>query len=551
MSKKSKNKNNKQAQGQRSLFFRDMTAERHFQTQMTKGLKLAQESKYSEALEILEPLEEKYPDRAELYEILGVIYFTNQEAAAAREAFVKALDLMPPEKRTGRGAGSASLVQFNLATSYMTSGYPLMAYETMQQVDCDNLQRGPASRLDPKTCREFSQLCDQNLTAMAEEEGLSREEFLAYGLLIEKALLALPRNQPEVARDLYIEASKLRPSEVQPYMGQSAAYTLNGQHDLAQQQLEYILDTLMPGDPAALNALIRLLVTQGKREEAESYGPKLAALPVPESAEDRIELAGAWAFLDKDQPVYDLIEPVLNSPELRQELVGPDKDEDSLSAYTEALALGVVAAAHLGKTGQAYDWFKRETEEDFTVETSLYFNLLQRTWLALEAGEEGPRPGGRFFYYDPQTLLTTAMLGNRSLYDLIRADLDGEVVEDDYQQVVNQHRQQFMEVLLYNVWAELDTENLPLLLDLVAALEMEQTGGPVPGEPVTLKRLAFGRAGNAFVRLAALAVLIRRGVVAQDEPQTIWLDGIQQTGTLEELAAIAFQGEEEEAESQL
>lgn len=554
MSKKSNNnkdKKKKSGQGQRSLFFRDLTAERHFQTQMAKALKLGQEKRYEAALEVLEPLEEKYPDRAALFELLGIVQFSLQDAEEAREAFTKALELDPPEKRTGRGLANAPLIQFNLASSYLMSGFPLLAYETMQKVDCANLDRIPDNRLDPKTCRELSQVCDRNVTTMAEEAGLSREQFLAYGLRLEKGYLVLPRNQPELARSYFLEAAQLRPEERQPYIGLSAAYTLEGQPEQARQQLEYILEKLAPGDLDALNALVRLLVGQGQPGEARQYGAQLAAQPLPASLEDRVKLAGAWAYLDEDRRIFELIEPILNSPQLRQELI--ESEEDSLDLFGEALLLGVVSAAHLGQAEQALRWLQQEAEEDLVGEENPFFDLLKQIWQALENNEVGPRPGERFYYYDPRTLLTTIMLGQQTLHEILKAGNQNQEadqsVESEYRRVLQEHRSQFMEVLVYDAWVQQDVPNLALSLDLIAEIESTQMDGGEQGEPETLRRLAFSRAGNVVLHLTALITLIRRGIVGENEPQTIWLGDRQATGTFTELADLASEWSQEQLES--
>ncbi len=546
---KNKNKNKKPGQGQRSLFFRDLTAERHFQTQMAKALKLGQDKRYGEALEVLEPLEDKFSDRADLVELLGIVQFGLLDFDAAREAFVKAMELEPLEKRTGLNLARGPLIQFNLASSYLMSGFPLMAYETMQQVDCANLDQVPDNRLDPKTCQEFKLVCNNNVTTMAEKEGVPLELYLEYGLRLEKGYLALPRNQPELARRYFEEASRLRPEATRPFTGLSAAYTLEGNHEQARQQLEYILEKLAPGNLDTLNSLVRLLVTQGQPEEALRYEAQLAAQPLPENLEDRLKLAGAWAYLEEDRRIFDLVELVLNSPELRQELIELEEDEESLELFGEALLLGVVAAAHLGQPEQALGWLHQEAEEDFVGEENSYYTLLRRTWLALEDHEAGPRPGDRFFYYDPRPLLATLLLGKPDLFEIIRVGQENQELENEYRQLLEKHRNQFIDVLLFDGWLEDDLPSLILSLDLIAGIESELVEGKENGgESETLRRLAFSRAGGPLLHLAALVILIRQGNIGENEPQTIWMGDRQETGTLPELSQRAVEWSKEKQE---
>ncbi|MBN9387838.1 MAG: hypothetical protein J0I20_07310 [Chloroflexi bacterium] len=550
MSKKDKNSKDKknkpgQGQGQRSIFFRDMTAERHFQSQMTKALKLGREKRFSDALEVLEPLREKYSDRADFFELLGVVEYSLEDFDEAREAFAKALEFEPLAKRTGHSRANGPLIQFNLASSYVMSGFPLMAYEAMLAIDCDKLDEIQGNRLDPKTCREFSQVCDQNVTTMAEKEGVPREQFLQYGLALEKGHLSLPRNQPVLARVFFQEAAQVRPDSPEPYMGLSAAYTLEGQSEQARQQLEYILEKINPSDLNALNALVRALVTHGLADEARRYAAQLDALPLPEDLEDRVSLAGTWAYLEDDRHIFDLVEPLLNNSELRTRLV----DLDDADRFGEALLLGVVAAAHLEKAGQAKRWLEEEAEDYLVVKGDPSYALLQRTWEALEHHEVGPRPGERFFYYHPQPLLTTAMLGRENLFELLKEGLDEQTAENEFGGLLDKYRALFKEVLLCDAWLEEDVQKLSLTLDVIAELETREKGQAEPdGDSETLRRFAFTRAGSPILHLTALAALIRRGALTEDAPQTIWLGETQATGTLNELTGQAIQWSQEQTQ---
>jgi tetratricopeptide (TPR) repeat protein len=388
---------------------------------------------------------------------------------------------------------------------------------------------------------------------MAEEAGLPRDQFLAYGLALEKGHLALSRNQPELARQYFHEAIRLQPTESQPYVGLSSAYTLEGQPDEARQQLEYVLENLTPGDPATLNSLLRLLVVQGKTGEARSYREQLAALPRPELLENRVELAGAWAYLDEDRPIFELIEPILNSPQEWKELLEMEQEgnDDTLA---EALLLGVVSAAHLDRVEQAISWLEKAAEEALLPEDDSSVALLMRLWQALENDEAGPRPGGRFFYYNPTIFLQMVLLGQSNLADLIRVAKQGEELSAETENLLRwmeEHSDQFLDALLFNVWIDNDLTSIAASLDLIAQIESEQPENEQPpqaetGRSETLERLAFSRSGGVLLHLTALATLIRRGVIAEDAPVTIWLGDRQQTGTLNELAEVVSEESSEE-----
>jgi hypothetical protein len=218
------------------------------------------------------------------------------------------------------------------------------------------------------------------------------------------------------------------------------------------------------------------------------------------------------------------------------------------------LLLGVVSAAHLDHVEQAISWLEKAAEEALLPEDDSSVALLMRLWQALENDEAGPRPGGRFFYYNPTIFLQMVLLGQSNLADLIRVAKQGEESSAETENLLRwmeEHSDQFLDALLFNVWIDNDLTSIAASLDLIAQIESEQPENEQPpqaetGRSETLERLAFSRSGGVLLHLTALATLIRRGVIAEDAPVTIWLGDRQQTGTLNELAEVVSEESSEE-----
>src|SRR5438045_736406 len=131
MPKKNKPKDNhkpRRLSRQINLQFEDKTAERFLGGQLSRAEKQYEAGRYDEALQILEPLAERYPDREKVLELLGISYASAGRLAEAREAFIRNLALGPDE--------AGPLARFNLAQLYALTGYPFLAYEQSLLIDC-------------------------------------------------------------------------------------------------------------------------------------------------------------------------------------------------------------------------------------------------------------------------------------------------------------------------------------------------------------------------------------------------------------------------------
>src|SRR5262249_30806375 len=148
-----------------------------------------------------------------------------------------------------------------------------------------------------------------------------RDRFVEAALPLERGQLALQRNDPAKARTLFLEAQKLDPDSTVVYNSLALADMVEGQFEAATKQLGQALEL----DPANLDAwtnLVRVNLMRGDRAEAEVCLNRVRVLSLSGAPGDNIKMALAFAMLDHDQEVYNLLQPLLSSPKLEEELEG-------------------------------------------------------------------------------------------------------------------------------------------------------------------------------------------------------------------------------------
>jgi Flp pilus assembly protein TadD len=500
MSKKNKPSKHRPAKGQPQPY-RDLTADRFLTTQRNKIEKLFEQEEFEQAVDLLEPLTEKYPNRPEVFEMLGAGYVGLNFLEDARDAFEKALNLTPQPE---------ALARFNLANLYAVTGFPLLAYQQTKLINRIALNReledGGAE------AEEFLRLTEKVVDELAAENKKPRDRFLAAALPIERGQLALQRNEPAQARTFFLEAHQLDPASPVVYNSLALVDMVEGQFEAAIKQLGQALEI----DPANLDTwtnLVRVNLMKGDRTEAEVCLDRVRVLSLSGAPGENIKMALAFAMLDHDQEVYNLLQPLLSSPDPLEELEG--------EGLEDAVILGAVAAMHLGRPDEARHLFEKIKEATSNL-------LLERTGMAFANGEEGPRPGGRLFYLDPAGLYSNVLERFRVMLEQ-QIEPGHPAYETEYRPFLAEQAEKILEMVTYQVWVTEEPEVIVALLTQIILAE-------VPGALELVKRLAFGQAGTEAQRLIIASSLIIAGVMDQDETVTIWLKGAAYTGTLSEIA---------------
>jgi hypothetical protein len=610
----------------------DLTAERFFNNQLQKAQTLASANSFLAALEVLEPLQEKFAAKAPLFELLGLIYVNLQLAAKGRDAFERCLELLEAEAiahpKSDKRSLSLSNIRFNLASTYILTETPLLAYDISQDLDCYAVVEGALSNLTVRDCQQVKQaiaqeaaesiVAIQDQLAEVYQLSASQEQALSYGIALERAYLEIARTQPELARTYLEQASQVLPTAPEPYTVKALTYILEQDIEQALAQFDYILNHLKPGDIVTLNSIIRLLVTQNQPlTKISKYLPTLEEIskscltallappPPPLPAEDFLEqadsgakvreilrLVEAWAFLEVDSWVYQLIQPILDYFQTMQDVLLVLGAEVEVNIWNEALLSGCIAACHLGQHQQALTWLERyasaylyketslketslgeadptqvtgkielasssnNSEDDYTEvgveEIQTVRSLLQRTRTALLQLEAGPLPStvsnGRFFYYNPN--LTYTFSSASQIISLPNLD---SLLEK--QPKISP--QALLQLLVCHLWL-LDSENtathrqvvktyLNALLGIATVTNLLPEFGSalsissaVPTQKSmsglqALQHLVSSHINNDNLHLLALEVLVEQDFVQPDQVVRVWLANKEQVTTFKDL----------------
>ncbi len=501
---KNNNRSNRPGGGPGLPKFSDLTTDRFLASQKAKVEKLLEAEEFDEALETLEVLTQKYPNRAEVFELLGATYVGMNYLEAGRDAFERVLELSPKPD---------VLTRFNLANLYALTGYPLLAYEQTRLTNMIALNRelGGSGEAD-----QFVKLCEAVVDEMVAENKLPRERFMAFGLPVERGQLALQRNEPDTARPFFEEALKLEPNLAIPHNSLGLTEMVAGNYEAALTHFRYVLDKLDANDLDARANQVRTLLMKGDRAEAQTHLAQLSTMPAPTEADDLVKLAMTYALFDDDQKIYDLMQPLLTAE--------TQSEDEELEGETleDAVILGAVSATHLGRKTEALSFFDKAKEATGNI-------LLERIGLALTNNEVGPRSGERFHYFDPATIYAETLERFRLM---LESDTESETVEvtEADRTFLQAKGDQILDMIAYQVWT---TENPEVIVSLL----MQVIDFEVPGGVELVKNMAFGRAYTEPQRLIIASSMVIVEVIDKDTKVTMWLKGMQFTDTLARLAA--------------
>ena len=487
---------------------RDLTAERHFSSQIGKAERFIENEDFENAVEILAPLIQKYPDRMEVFEMLGTAYFGLELPMGARDAFERAIQVSPANQVD-------PLLRFNLASSYLMTNLPLLAFDQIEQIDWQALGR-EMEGIGGNELLQFRELTTKAVSEMAAQNNLAVAEFVKQAMPLERGQLALQRNEPDEARAFFQQAIELNPNSTAAHNSLALMSMLEEDYATATQEARYILDKLEPDNLDALTTLVRVSLAQGDEAATQGYLAQLKALPVPAELENRVLLAETYALFQQDQAIYDLLKPMLD-----QETDETDEEETSLQ---QATFLTAVAAAHLGRPEEAATLLDEAPCEDDDL-------LFDRTAQALENGEEGPRPGGRFFYTPSNLEHPVAFYSYENTLRNAGELLD-EAEDKDItllQPFLQEYGPVALDIMLYQLWIT----DQPLLMN---ALLSETFESGIEGATALVERLAFGKSGTLVLHLVAAGILIEKGVYPANQPLTLWDGREAVTGTFEELS---------------
>jgi tetratricopeptide (TPR) repeat protein len=402
------------------------------------------------------------------------------------------------------------VIYYNLALTYPKLGFPVLAYLTLQKVSPSKLVEVLGRLSLISECNSLKQACEEQVRLNAQENNLSFAEYLKIAEPFERGRWALQKGEYPSAGNYLNKVLEFDPTNIPAHNNLTLIYFLQNDFEKAIAQSRYVLDKLEPDNVHALANLVRLYVAQGELNKGRVLLPKLRELANRATPAHLVKIAESFAFYEDDQTVYDLLVPLMTAPEQLSQLDRP--------ALLQIGTLGIVASANLGKYSQALKIWERLRPPEPTL-------LLLRTINALENNDSGPRKAERFFYFDPQLVNPVLFEQFTTLVAGLAGEADEATLFAKLQPFIRQSGEFVLEVMAYTLWL---AQELPLVSQLLVLL----TSGNLPGGVEVVRRFAFTRAGDDFLRIAALRALVESGHVGEDEPVTIWLGIRQRRGTV-------------------
>jgi len=519
MSKKNKDKNKKPFRhplatnnSNSPIQFRNLAAERQLDLQISRATTLYQNKQGAAALEILEPLAVKFPQNRDLLDLLAVCYGGVGLYDKARDTFERVLPL------TSKLV--LPLTRYNLAQMYLETGYPALAYAQCQLFECRDLARLNTKSSFISDCVEFKEACSLEAHAMVESNAKVFDDFLPCALAIEHGRVAMSRGDNVTARTNFLEAIRLDPGLANPHNNLALLYMRELDTDNAIKECHYVLEKLDANNLHALSNMVRLLTTIGATEtEIAQYVKRVKVLPPADissnkGCDDIVKLAETYALVEDDQAVFDLMQPYFDDQVSLARLATMPQP-----LYQQLVILAVVAAANLVRTVWATEilWQHEKSSN----------SLLERTRQAVLMVENGPRPQGRFYYFDPGHLYLPAV---KYLHEEVGELLQtGETTtEAIFKAFLGKYGNAAVDILVFRVWVAEQSE----------MAEAFMNGLLVSGRPEgieAVRRLALTKAGDTQTRVLAAKILLKEGHIGSEERITIWLGQETHIGTVAEL----------------
>lgn len=518
MSKKNKDKNKKPLRfptgaSNSPIQFRNVAAERQLDFQLDRAIKLYQKKEGAAAIEILEPLAVKFPQNRDVLDLLAVCYGGVGLYDKARDAFERVLPLAPKH--------IVPLTRYNLAQMYLHTGCPALAYEQCQLFECGDLARLNNRVSFVSDCAKFKEACSQEAHAMIAANHRDFAKFLPCALAIEHGRIAMNKGDNATARTHFLEAIGLDFTLANPHNNLALVYMRELDTDHAIKECQYVLENLDANNLHALSNIVRILTMSGAAQtEITPYVERVKDLAVLDLGSDKgrddvVKLAETYALVEADQRVFDTLQPYFDNPASMERLATMP-----VPLYQQLVAMAVVAAANLGRLAWANEilWQNEEATNQ----------LLERTRRAITMNENGPRPQGRFYYFDPGHIYLPAL---KYLLEEVRRQLqlDQTAPEAIFKTFLEKYGTAAIDILIFRVW----------VVDQPEMAEAFLNGLLVAGTPEgqeTMRRLAFTKAGDTQMRVLAANLLVKESIVGPEERVTIWLGQKPYVGTIAELS---------------
>ncbi|MBW4682429.1 MAG: tetratricopeptide repeat protein [Microcoleus vaginatus WJT46-NPBG5] len=289
---------------------------------LVKAESLIRRKNWLQALEILQALEDRYPNEPDVLISQVNLYLEIGDIQHYQHTCERLLKIDPNNANATLG----------LAGSYLANFRPMLAIRTFRRF----VERWPNDRRIADVNQTIAEL-EPKITEMVAEMGLTGEEAIELATLHEQAQCCLELGKYLECRQLEEQILERRPDFTSALNNISQAYVMEGQIEPAITTSQRVLE-IDPKNYHALSNLSRYLCLSGRLDEAKQQAEQLKSIE-SDAADIWVKKAEAFSFLGDDQSVLDAF-------------VGAEKTGSLETAVSSPFLYHLAAVAHLRQGNQ-------------------------------------------------------------------------------------------------------------------------------------------------------------------------------------------------------
>jgi tetratricopeptide (TPR) repeat protein len=446
--------------------------------ELVRAHALWEEGKAREAVELLEDLVERYPRDVDCHMLLGSIYGDLGD-------FVEAIHHLEAAARFSRRDPEALLL---LGTAYWEAALHSHALLTFRECLRYELNEEASERV-PIMMEDST----KRIEMLAAKCGISPRKMEHAAYLMEQGRMANERGEYAEGVKASKEAARLMQNWAPPRNNLALSYFALGQWDEAIATEKEVLERIDDRNVHALANLVRFLSASGNRDEAQTY---LMRLERSESGDPdtHIKMAEAYAALEEDQRVYNLIKRV---------------QSEGIELGATLLHFLGTASANLGKEREAIaHWRKALLLNPNAFRIREYAD-------ALRQGRKKLAPAYRFLYFSGQN-----MVSEGAFEDFVMGLGGRGMSEETVEQKVRSFGKKYpyvADIFSDLLWYGSENEQANAI-EILRMLANERA-------VATLQAFALSQVGDDDLRVAAAHALMSLGAITEDKPVRFWLKG--------------------------
>ncbi len=245
--------------------------------------------KPAQALEILEELDERYPNQVYVLEMMADACYDLKDDRGYLKA-VRGLHRLTPNRPE---------IKLGTAGAYLASGYLALALEAFRGF----LKRWPQHEHADEARKAVRKL-EEGLPKILADAGLDFEADFDFAVQHEEVQVCLNSGDFERGKALIEKLQRQKPHFVPPLNNLSQIYWLEGDLRRAIETCQRVL-TIEPNNIHALANIVRYLYLSGRKEEAPPYVERLKT-STAKASERWTKIAETLAFIGDDRDLLEL-----------------------------------------------------------------------------------------------------------------------------------------------------------------------------------------------------------------------------------------------------